>query len=91
MNDINYEMLPEHMREGTKHYIEEGKIPGRFLTAIFENNLVLAFCKADHINELAMKIWASFIYNEAPRSCWGSPAIITAWYSHQGLLDKKRE
>ena len=69
MNDINYEMLPEHMKEGTKLYIEQGIMGGDFMQALFENNLVKAFCRADSINQEAMSNWVDFLYNEAPRSC----------------------
>lgn len=91
MNDINYEILPDHMEEAARLYIERGMLPGGFLTAVFENNLVEAYGRADSMNQEAMQTWVMFLYNEAPQVCWGSSAKVKKWCLHQGLFDKKRE
>ena len=76
---INYSGLPEHLR-GTMHRYIDGKIkPGGFLTAVLENNLTYAICRADSINEKHMKEIVLWLCNEAPFPCWGSPAKVTAW------------
>jgi hypothetical protein len=79
MMDIGYSNLPEHMREGTKDYVERGLEPGGFLYAVLCNDLVAAFGKADEINFVRMSDWASWLWNEAPTGCWGSPAKVAAW------------
>jgi len=79
MRDIDYGILPEHMRDGARHYVENHFEPGGFLQAVFENNLVRAFSLADEINEKAMRQWARFLHNEAPRRCWGSREAVQNW------------
>lgn len=79
IEDINYSKLPEHCREGVKHYIEEGVPLGHFLTAVFSNQLVEAFGLADPVNTERMRDYADFLYNEAPSPCWGSKEIVAAW------------
>ncbi len=74
-----YTMLPEHMRQAARRYIEDHELPGDFLTAVLRNDLVDAFGKADGTNITAMRTWASWLYNECPANAWGSPAKVTAW------------
>lgn len=76
---IDYGYLPEHMQEGMKLYIENGVKPGRFLRAVLENDLMGAFGKADPINQERIRDFCSFLYNNAPRGCYGSPEIVSAW------------
>uniref|UniRef100_A0A6H1ZV46 Uncharacterized protein n=1 Tax=viral metagenome TaxID=1070528 RepID=A0A6H1ZV46_9ZZZZ len=85
MKQINYNILPDYMRNEAKRYIEEGIPCGDFLTAVFENNLVEAFGKADDTNQMFMFEYAKFLYNEAPRSCWGSKETVDKWISNGGL------
>ena len=60
--DINYDKLPEHMRAGVRGYIEEGGHIGGFLTALFSNDLVKAYGKADGPNLNYMEIWIDFLH-----------------------------
>ncbi len=73
------ELLPEHMRDGTKLYIEQGIPPGGFLTAVIENDLVEACGRADHINKRKLTDIVSWFYNVAPSNCWGSPRNFQLW------------
>jgi hypothetical protein len=82
--DIDYSLLPEHMREGARLYIEQGVEPGGFMTAVLCNNLVDAFGKADDINTLYMANWVRWFYNECPSNAWGSRDKINNW-----ILGKK--
>lgn len=77
--DINYSKIPEHMRPGLERYLEYGVIPGRFLTAILENNLVDAVAHADRVNKTSFREWASFLYNEMPAGSWGSKEKVRKW------------
>ena len=76
---MNYDMLPEHCREGMQRYIEEHVEPGSFLCAVIRNNLVDAFKWADETNREHLFDYAVFLYNEAPESCWGSDENMRAW------------
>lgn len=77
--NVDYSLLPEHMREGAEDYIERGWKPGGFLFSVLTNNLVEAFAHADAINSFMMRNWAEWLYSEAPSDCWGSLEKINAW------------
>lgn len=79
-----YAAIPEDMREGMTRYVEERVEPGGFLTAVIQNNLLGAACKADKHNLLLIKEYAQWFYNVAPSGCSGSPEKMRAW-----LGDKK--
>lgn len=81
---INYEKLPEHLRQGVKLYIERGIPPGDFLRAVISNNLSESFARADIINKNRMFDIVSFFYNEAPASCWGSEKAFKDWINRGG-------
>ena len=83
--DINYDKLPEHMQAGARGYIESGGYIGGFLTALFSNNLVKTYGKADGDNKEAMSVWVDFLYWEAPAPCWGSIEKVTKWQKSGGL------
>lgn len=84
MKSINYDMLPEHMRDGARLYIEHGVPPGGFMTAVLENNLVKALARAHGTDRAAMFEWASWLYNECPGNAWGSEEIVNKWIeSHE--------
>lgn len=81
--DIDYSILPEHCRGGMRRYVEDGLMPGDFLTAVLENNLVEAFARADDINIHRLFDYANFLYNELPISAWGSPEKVERWAARQ--------
>ena len=76
---IDYTLLPPHMREAAKRYIERGARPGHFRTAVICNNLSEAMGRADDTNRDRLFDIVSFFYNEAPSPCWGSPEKMKAW------------
>ena len=82
---IRYEDLPEHCRESVKKYIEKGKPVGGFLRAVFENNLVETFLKADDINKRCLISYVLFLYNDAPSQCYGSREAYKRWVERGGL------
>lgn len=81
----DYTNIPGHMRESVRGYIELGRPVGDFLTELFSNRLVQAFGRADDRNLACMQQYAEFLYNEAPRGCWGSLEAVQRWQSHNGL------
>jgi hypothetical protein len=79
MSEINYSILPEHMREGMERYIEHGIRPGDFLYLILCNDFVHALCHADSINTARIVDYAQFLYLELPAVCWGSREKVENW------------
>ena len=86
---INYDMLPQHMRDVSRRYIENGIPGGSFFTAVVSNDLMGAYGRADSDNKDAMGDWCAFFYNEAPVHCHGSPAIVSAWVKRGGINGRK--
>jgi hypothetical protein len=72
----DYTMLPDHMQESARKYLEVGCHTGDFLHAVLSNNLVNAYRRADPDNHAAMHQWAQWLVNEVPISCWGSEEKI---------------
>lgn len=84
---IDYSILPEHMREGMKRYIEEGVEPGSFLYYILCNDLMAAAGHADEINKHSLWNYCNFLYNYAPYPCHGSKERVKIWMEHKGLKE----
>ena len=77
--NVNYSLIPAHMRHGVEMYVEKGQRPGSFLSAIFENNLVESVARADSTNQIYIIAWAKFLYAEMPATSWGSKEKIEEW------------
>ena len=86
MRQPNYDMLPAHMREGMKLWVERGISPGSFLMAVLRNDLMGALGKADSINADHLKDYGMFLYNEVPTGCFGSAEKCEAWANRGGML-----
>ena len=86
MVDTNYSKVPvDYMVEGVRLYIEHGVPPGHFLTALFSNNLMESYKRADENNTAAMQRWVAFMYWEMPNPSQGSPERVAAWIKMGGL------
>jgi hypothetical protein len=84
---VNYNLLPEHMRDAMRLYIEHRVPPGGFLTAVLSNDLMEACGRADHINLERLPDFCRFLYNYAPGRCYGSPEKVKAWLERRGRRD----
>ena len=71
--------IPRRMEQGIVNYINHHIMPGSFLQAIFENNLVDAVGQADPQNLYNLPAYASYLYNEVSADCWGSPEKVKKW------------
>ena len=76
---ISYAGLPEHAQAGMQRYLEHGIIPGSFLLAVLENDLMWAAGRADAVNLVNLPAYASFLYCEAPLGSYGSPEDVREW------------
>ncbi len=75
----DWSLIPEPMHHAVHAWVELGRRPGHFLTAVLENNLAQAVSHADEQNQAAIVGWVRFVYNYLPSGCWGSPAIMDQW------------
>ncbi len=71
--------IPEYMRDSVDCYVNQGVVPGRFLTAIICNNLHDAFSQADDVNFHNVPAYVNYFYNHTPAVCWGSKKKMLAW------------
>jgi len=89
---IDYDKVPvAGMVSSVKMYIEEGFMCGHFLTALFSNDLVGVFNRADSDNEEALKKWITFLYCDAPAACWGSKQRVEDWSRDGGLEGRRKK
>lgn len=82
---IDYDLIPDYMKGNVKEYIEKGRMLGGFLQAVFENNLVEAYSRADNINTHNMRNYAQFLYCHAPAMCWGDESAVKTWCELGGI------
>ncbi len=87
----DYSKVPvSYMVGGVRRYIEHGVPPGRFLFALFSNDLKEAFRGTDESNTAAMRDWVMFMVNEMPANSHGSPQEVDEWIRAGGRIGLKR-
>ena len=78
-------MIPEHMHEGLKRYIEDGIKPGDFLRLMLEHRIYEAAGRADDINKDQLYQYIYYMYNYMPMQSHGSEEIVANWIKLKGL------
>lgn len=71
--------VPAHLHDGLILYLLHHVRPGSFLVAVLENNLKLAFVKADPTSARMLRELVHFLYEWAPHDSWGSEDAVAAW------------
>jgi len=71
--------LPSATANGIARYLALRIATGDFLRAVLENDLKNSMGRADEENRESLFRWVSFLHNEAPSCCWGSPEKVDAW------------
>lgn len=84
------ERLPESLQNGLRLYVEQGLVPGGFLVACIENNLLNAACRGDAGNIVALPDIMRWLYNCTPSKCWGSREKLEAWAKRGGMGGRDR-
>ena len=77
--------IPAHMRDSLLAYIYDGRPGGDFLMAVLSNDLEEAVARADDANLCLIVHYVRFLYNHAPRACWGSVEAVARWLDVGGL------
>jgi len=72
-------LIEPRFKEAIAGYVEHHQRPGGFLTAVLSNDLIRAIGHADDYALDNLPHIVSYIYNEIPSGCWGSPEKVDAW------------
>ena len=80
-----WRLIPPHMHDAVRAYVEAGVPPGKFLRAVLQNQLVEAIYFGDRDNRAAIEGWAMFAHNYLPVDCWGSRTAVEAWIARGGF------
>ena len=72
-------LVPPNTAESLRAYIETGRPTGGFLKAVLSNDLFGAYARADVENVAALPALVRWVYNNAPRLCWGSEDRVEDW------------
>jgi len=83
--EFNEFEIPDYMGAGIKNYINHGRKPGDFLTAVIQNKLIQAIQTADSTNIKNLQAYAMYFYWEVPSIAWGSEEKMKAWIDRNGL------
>jgi hypothetical protein len=82
-------VIDSFMVSKLRAWVDHAEPIGGFLRAVLENNLKEACGRADSSNLANLPAFVSWLYNEAPSDCWGSPAKVAAWEKLGGLAGVK--
>jgi len=74
-----YEDVREDIIASLRRYADLGIETGGFLRACLENDFMEAVGRADDDNIRVLCKICSYIYNEIPSPCHGSPEKVQAW------------
>lgn len=79
-----YYPINDYIFGALERYLNHGIMPGSFMTAVLENNLMEAFGRADHFNTANMKNIISYVYHHVPSNAWGSKEKVIEYLSTLG-------
>ena len=77
--NVDYSFIRPDIRDALDAWGREAFPVGGFLTAVLENNLSEALGRADEYNLKTIFHIVSYVYNELPSHCWGSPKNVSQW------------
>ncbi len=83
--EIDYAGLPPSLRSGMKIYVEDGIVPGHFLTAVLMDYLKEAVLTADDQNIILLPRIVRWCVYQLPTTAWGSPEEVRAWIALRKL------
>jgi len=71
--------IPQHTQGAITRYLEQGYMPGGFLTAVLGNDLVRAVGGADHMNQACLVDIVKWVYNNMPLAARGNESEMMHW------------
>lgn len=81
--------FPEHLWDGFKYYVLEGRPTGHFLQAMVAGDLFEVFRRGDESALAGLRAMIVYLENECPMGCYGSKGHVQEWRIQGGLLGKE--
>ncbi len=78
-------VIPAYMLGAFVRHVVYGEPTGHFLTAMFENDMMEAFVRADEVNRRALMSYMRALHNAVPRAAHGSKRSVAAWRKLGGM------
>jgi hypothetical protein len=83
--DVQWGIIPQHMRQSVYDYVMEGTSVGDFLTALISDDAAsVVWRRADTTNQSHMQGWMMFLYNYFPSRAQGSREAMQTWQAKGG-------
>lgn len=79
----SYTRIRPDVIDSLKRYVDQRIPPGSFLQAVLENDLMMAFGRADEDNSSNLFHICSYVYSQLPSRCHGSPETVKQWLSER--------
>jgi hypothetical protein len=73
----------DYIIDTLERYVSDRCPTGGFLHAVLSNDLTQACAKADMHNQRRLHEIVSYIYNNLPSICWGSPEKVEKWLANE--------
>ena len=80
--------VPNHLASGFALYLVCGIRPGGYCLAVLENNLREAYAMGDEASLAGQRKTVTWLWNEVPASCWGSPEKVAAWKGDSDYVNR---
>jgi len=80
-----YKDIPQGVYDSMVRYVVNHLLPGSFLKAVIENDLMQAIAYADDDSLRSMRAISKFFWNHTPNDCWGSTERFKAHIESKGF------
>lgn len=72
-------VVPTHLQQRLRRWVEEGIRPGGFLSAVLANDLMAAASRGDELSLVGLPVLCRFLREHAPEGSFGSPRVVENW------------
>jgi hypothetical protein len=86
LDSVEWDHIPELLRQPLKLYVKYGKVPGPFLTALLASDgheIIMRCPSVLSIDDL--RRFVVFCDSQLPRQCFGTPEAVAQWEDAHGL------